>query len=372
MVDLSKYEEIIIWGANVRSDISLGRAIERLQKMLVENGYWSKVTCIVDSNDSFHGKERLGIPIRSPLAILDHPKALVIINTISINAVQGAMKEMGVANECLIIPYYFYHGSMDIVYCNDDAKRDIEIHEDGIRDLYYLDDDRTKRYLNIIFELRRKAQDDLYTSDYYAGTGENLAYFCDVELAPKGNVTYVDAGAYIGDSIEPVRRMYGERLKKIIAFEPDEMSRERLNCYIRDKHMEDKAHVLPYALGDENKTIKFISSSGTSSAPSEQGNITVEQRTFDELSCADTEGTVMVKMDIEGAELGALKGMKKLIQEKHPYLAICLYHKVQDLYEVAHYIKSLYPQYRLYLRGGWHLECWAVPQEHFDRKERKD
>lgn len=73
----------------------------------------------------------------------------------------------------------------------------------------------------------------------------------------------------------------------------------------------------------------------------------------------------MVKMDIEGAELSALRGMKCFIKQYEPYLAICLYHKEEDIYEIPRYIKELVPSYRLYLRGGFHLECWAVPKRHW-------
>ena len=97
---------------------------------------------------------------------------------------------------------------------------------------------------------------------------------------------------------------------------------------------------------------------------SESGDIVIEQKLFDNLQ-VETIGDVMVKMDIEGFELNALKGMQEFIRENKPYLAICIYHKERDLYEIAQYIKSLNADYRLYIRGGWHLECWAVPQSHF-------
>ena len=86
---------------------------------------------------------------------------------------------------------------------------------------------------------------------------------------------------------------------------------------------------------------------------------------FDNLPNNAIVGDAMVKMDIEGAEMGALKGMAKFIKEQEPYLAICIYHKEQDLHEIAAYIKMLNPEYRLYIRGGLHLECWAVPKRHF-------
>lgn len=127
--------------------------------------------------------------------------------------------------------------------------------------------------------------------------------------------------------------------------------------------MDDISTVFPYALGDEEKTTSF-SSLGEVGQVSESGEIVIEQKVFDNLQ-VKTVGAVMVKMDIEGFELRALKGMQTLIKESKPYLAICIYHKEKDLYEIAKYIKSLNADYRLYIRGGWHLECWAVPQRHF-------
>lgn len=59
----------------------------------------------------------------------------------------------------------------------------------------------------------------------------------------------------------------------------------------------------------------------------------------------------MIKMDIEGSELKALKGAALTIKEHHPILAVCVYHKKEDLVTIPQYIKSLCPKYRLYLRN---------------------
>lgn len=61
-----------------------------------------------------------------------------------------------------------------------------------------------------------------------------------------------------------------------------------------------------------------------------------------------------IKLDIEGAELGALKGAVRTIKEHRPKLIICLYHKPQDMFEIPVYIKSLFPHYKLYLS---HTSC---------------
>ena len=371
MIDLSNYDEIIIWGASfppseiIGDATSHGRAIESLFKLLESNGYWQKVIGIVDSNSDLQGKVRLGKIVYAPSYLKNHPKALIIINTISIKAIQDAMNNMGILNDYLVIPYYFYHGTLENKYDNEVAYKDIIKNECKIRDLYNIGDYQTKRYLDIICDIRKRKNDDLYKSDFYEGTVEPVEYFCDPQIAAKGNVTYIDVGAYNGDSIEPILCFYGDRVKKILAFEPDENSLKKLKDYINKRSISDIVDIYPYALGSENQIV-HLTRSGLVSIVSDEGECTLEQRIFDDLNDVEIIGEVMVKMDIEGYELDALKGMKKLILEKQPYLAICIYHKEQDLYEIAEYLKSINPSYRLYIRGGWHLECWAVPERHFN------
>ena len=62
------------------------------------------------------------------------------------------------------------------------------------------------------------------------------------------------------------------------------------------------------------------------------------------------ENITYIKMDIEGAELNAIKGAERIIKENKPTLAICVYHKNEDLLNIASAIKALVPEYKLYLR----------------------
>ena len=60
-------------------------------------------------------------------------------------------------------------------------------------------------------------------------------------------------------------------------------------------------------------------------------------------------------MDIEGAELEALKGAQNTIRNYHPKLAISAYHKFEDLFTLPQYIYSLDNSYKFYLRRHSHL-----------------
>lgn len=58
----------------------------------------------------------------------------------------------------------------------------------------------------------------------------------------------------------------------------------------------------------------------------------------------------LINMDIEGAEINVLQGAKKIIAEQKPVLAICAYHRPEDLVELPRVIKSCCDDYVFYLR----------------------
>ncbi len=57
-----------------------------------------------------------------------------------------------------------------------------------------------------------------------------------------------------------------------------------------------------------------------------------------------------IKMDIEGAELRALKGAEQTIRRFKPKMAITVYHSLQDFWEIPKYIDSLGLGYQFFLR----------------------
>ncbi len=79
------------------------------------------------------------------------------------------------------------------------------------------------------------------------------------------------------------------------------------------------------------------------------GNSTIE---VDQLDAVLPEGepATFIKMDLEGAEYHALEGAKQTIQRYRPKLAISVYHKPEDIWEIPGVILNIHPGYKLYLR----------------------
>ena len=81
------------------------------------------------------------------------------------------------------------------------------------------------------------------------------------------------------------------------------------------------------------------------------GGISINTDSIDNITSDLRGGVDLIKMDIEGSELKALEGAANTIKKYHPVLAVCVYHKKEDLITIPQYIKSLWPEYRLYLRN---------------------
>lgn len=110
--------------------------------------------------------------------------------------------------------------------------------------------------------------------------------------------------------------------------------------------------------------LTFDSSSDGASHISDEGDSSIEVMSIDE-AINGKEKVTLIKMDVEGAELESLKGAKNTILKDKPKLAICIYHKAQDMIDLPVYIKSLVPEYKLYIRhhsnGEGETVLYAMP-----------
>jgi FkbM family methyltransferase len=110
--------------------------------------------------------------------------------------------------------------------------------------------------------------------------------------------------------------------------------------------------IVEYAFYDR-KTNLNITNSGACSAltTSDKSASPVQCIQIDDFVCENNiEKVDFIKMDIEGAELPALKGGAETIKRFRPKMAICIYHSGSDLVSIPFFIKKLDLGYSFYVR----------------------
>ncbi|MDQ6623520.1 MAG: FkbM family methyltransferase [Verrucomicrobiota bacterium] len=192
-------------------------------------------------------------------------------------------------------------------------------------------------------------------------------YFPADILTLRPDERMVDCGAFDGDTLSDFLQLNDGEFEKFWALEPDPTNYEKLERFVRELAPEVQARIdlLKIAASDRAQTLRFSADATAGSAAATTGNIEVEARALDEV-LAD-ENPTFVKMDIEGAELSALQGARKILTRRRPLLAICVYHLQEHLWEIPEWLREHLSDYQFYLRPhdleAWDLVCYAVPNE---------
>ena len=221
------------------------------------------------------------------------------------------------------------------------------------------DDASRREYLNHVRWRALGDQDALESP-----VGEE-SYFLDSLYRLKDGEVFVDCGAYVGDTAEQVIRR-DPNFAKIVAIEADPANFERLTRWVGTLHTPIASRIDPLnvAVGSKRDKLHFRASGDEGARLASDGTFVVDCVPIDELALEDAP--TFIKMDIEGAELDALQGARGSIQTHRPILAICVYHKQNDLWRIPLFIHSLVDDYRLFLRphdvDGWQLVCYAIPE----------
>lgn len=206
-----------------------------------------------------------------------------------------------------------------------------------------------KEYLIVVTvgkeALRREiaAELDRYGLRYVFGYF-GLQYF-DLPQLDLRDEHFVDVGALDGETT----RYFLDRFEGSRAYvlEPNpkqfEVTEGRLQGY-------PQAELFPYGAYDRDGTLYFDSSAADagSASVSEHGDTRIEVRRLDGL--LGDRPVTFIKMDIEGSELAALRGAERIVREQRPKLAVCVYHKPEDIWEIPEFILDCRPDYKLYLR----------------------
>lgn len=328
------------------------------------------IACFCDSTKTgVYGPDRLPI-VNMDILKRDFSEATVVISSLVANGeIHASLLQNGFAPE-RIVPYPTYDGSEipDAGFYSRPLTailHEFEPYLEGHRWAYdfYEDErsrklvlDRMRMYLLIQFMQPNTTCQEYYESDF-------------VSLAE--NEVFVDGGGFDGDSAEAfIGKMAeaGKNYSGIYTFEPS--STNYANAVQRlSRH--PGVEVVQKGLWSSDSELKFFENNvnlyGSSFVHgSAEMTHTVPVASLDSFfkDKARSGLPTFIKMDIEGAEKEAILGAAGIIKSAKPKLAICAYHKPEDIYELPQTIMGIRDDYRFALRqhyaGPWQTILYAL------------
>jgi FkbM family methyltransferase len=178
---------------------------------------------------------------------------------------------------------------------------------------------------------------------------EDIYFPTDVDLRLAPDVTFLDAGAYDGDSAEQFICHTGGAFGSIVAVEPDPRNFEQLSRRLGAVGDPTRTVAFNMGVGETDGVLRFNASGDMSAAFDETGDTAVRIRPLS--AFFPDHGPVYAKFDIEGAEWATLLSARRLISDRRPTLAISVYHEARDLWRIPLLIHECLPDAELYLRA---------------------
>ena len=195
-------------------------------------------------------------------------------------------------------------------------------------------------------------------------------------VGPRKDDVMLDCGACYGDTAAWARRC---GVAKVYSFEIDPGNLQIMERTFADNQLTDMAEAIPMALGAAPGTLWY------KAAPQNPGggivrsdpmeNSTPVPVTTVDAFCSERGITPgFIKMDIEGSEYDALRGAEQTIRRCKPRLAICLYHRLDDMWRIPLLLKQFVPDYRFYCKKShpqYEFVLFAESEERERERERE-
>ena len=240
-----------------------------------------------------------------------------------------------------------------------------KIKKNALKVMDILEDERSKDIMLTLiknwfdFDVDEIGYEEIFTNDQYYPAGI-------IKLSD--NESFVDVGAYNGDTVFDFLKRTNNNFDSIFAFELDNKNFKEMELSVDKLETNLKRKIKLYNLGllDEEKNVYY--ETGGSGMQSTFINVinTANDcgKTIRLSDVLKNEKVTFIKMDIEGSEPQALSGAEEIIKKQKPRLAICVYHKPEHLWEIPLYLKKIVPEYKIYIRHHTPLEyetvCYAV------------
>ena len=171
-------------------------------------------------------------------------------------------------------------------------------------------------------------------------------YFPNNIIKLSKNETFIDCGAFTGDTLKIFLEKSDDTYHQIVCFEPDQSNFSALDAAFTDERIVK----IQAGVWNEATTLKFLSEKGEGSHVSDSTKTTVNIPVVAIDDIEACQEATYIKMDIEGAEMNALLGAKKTIEKNRPKLAICIYHSNEDMLNIPEYLHASLTDYSFYVR----------------------
>lgn len=216
-----------------------------------------------------------------------------------------------------------------------------------------------------LFDLGFPQRNIYRTRDTIIRSAFGNIYFDLPQMKHDENEVFLDAGSFDGNTVREFIKWCDKKYSKIFAFEP--MSEGYALSKKNLEHTEN-VEVLKLALSDHRGDAEFSQIfAGLMGSRLGSGGDYVETVQVDTIdNVMNGHPVTFIKLDIEGAELDALKGAEQTLKTYKPKLAVSLYHKNEDIYEIPLWLKEIVPEYKFYLRHysnkRWDLVLYCIAE----------
>jgi FkbM family methyltransferase len=176
-----------------------------------------------------------------------------------------------------------------------------------------------------------------------------------VDIAVESGDCVIDAGACWGDTALYFANRSGTD-GRVFSYEfvPDNLEILRRNLAL-NPGLSNRIRIIESAAWDEsNLAVSFqgegLAAQVTISEAGVPGTGSLTLTIDDLVQLQNLTKVDFIKMDIEGAELRALRGATQTILCHRPKLAISVYHRLSDFVDIPEFLDSLDAGYRFFLR----------------------
>jgi FkbM family methyltransferase len=165
------------------------------------------------------------------------------------------------------------------------------------------------------------------------------------------NESFLDIGAYRGDTVEQFLSFTNGKYSNILAIEPDGKTYKKLveNCKALKNFK-----ALNGAVACVDEVVEFSSVAGRQSSIGNGAEI--QAFTLDKLS--EKVIPTYIKIDAEGAEIDIINGGRNVIAEHRPKIKIATYHKNRDIFEIPILLSELNENYKIYMCHHPYVPAW--------------